>query len=94
LKIKDSLTSELAAKNEQFSAVSTEYRHAESRYEEQKNQLEIRLTQLSDKIADKDSMIAKLKKTGLDLENSVNWYRETYETRSLLGILKDRFTKR
>jgi|GEM_PF-347954 hypothetical protein len=92
-KAKELLLSEMALKNEIISKISNEYHATENELIKNKTDFELTINNLTEGLKEKEEIISKIEKINVEFENSLNWYKNTYENRSVLGIIKDKVLK-
>lgn len=92
--ISQRLDTEIAAKQQTIERLELELRERQAQVEE-KN---VQIKQLNDKLADcmykaegNKQLISKLLNDIDRLNQDIEWYKRTFEKRSLLGIIKEKF---
>jgi DNA repair exonuclease SbcCD ATPase subunit len=93
-KITDYIAHEIAFKQDMISSLLAKVRELNDAVLNKDEQLEQYREKLAESSQNIDGLRQLLNKLLNDIENhqkDIDWYKRTYETRSLLGILKDKF---
>ena len=90
---KEILLNEVKLKNELIDKTYFEINNLETKLNEQNIEIHVKHKMFEEKLIEKELIILNSQKINIDLENSLNWYRETFENRSLQGIVFDRLKR-
>jgi DNA repair exonuclease SbcCD ATPase subunit len=93
-KITDYIAHEIAFKQDMISSLLAKVQELNDAVLNKDEQLEQYREKLAESSQNIDGLRQLLNKLLNDIENhqkDIDWYKRTYETRSLLGILKDKF---
>jgi DNA repair exonuclease SbcCD ATPase subunit len=96
-KITDYIAHEIAFKQDMITGLLAKVRELNDAVLNKDEQLEQYREKLAESSQTIDGLRQLLNKLLNDIENhqkDIDWYKRTYETRSLLGILKDKFFRR
>ncbi len=93
-KVKELLLSEISLKNEVISKISKECSNLEDKLVENKNNYEREIRKLTENVLNNEQALLKMKELNREFEDSVKWYMDTYENRSIFGIMKYKVLKK